>query len=78
MAEVADLRRDAMHCPRCGGRTNVLETRANRRRRRCVTCDFRYSTQEVLESEVERTADFVSRACALIVEGVNDGIIAGR
>jgi len=37
-----------MKCPACDSATHVLETRETRRRRRCLTCDHRFTTIEVL------------------------------
>ena len=42
-----------MKCPKCNGMTTVLETRdmysdvVNKRRRKCNTCGYKYSTYEI-------------------------------
>jgi transcriptional regulator NrdR family protein len=41
-----------LNCIKCGGDTKVTDTRKLIfRRRRCLSCDFRFTTQEVLVEE---------------------------
>ncbi len=45
-----------MTCPKCGGKTKVLERRKITpslflRRRRCVRCDYRFNTYEAREKD---------------------------
>jgi transposase-like protein len=59
------LRANCMECPRCGGKTTVYKTRSPKRNRKCLTCDYRYVTQEVHQSEVDRLIDMVDTALDL-------------
>ena len=47
-----------MTCPICGGKTKVLETRADtdciRRRRECIQCHLTFITIEISEDLLER------------------------
>lgn len=42
-----------MICPKCGGKVRTIETRPNpynnqnRRRKRCMKCDYRFTTYEL-------------------------------
>ena len=36
-----------MNCPECGSKTYVTDSRSPRRRRRCRSCDCRFSTVEL-------------------------------
>ena len=36
-----------MHCPECGGKTKVRETRGLIRKRTCLDCGHRFRTNEV-------------------------------
>ena len=47
-------RQDIRQCPKCGGGTKVINTRVDkeghiRRRHKCLECDYRYNTVEVME-----------------------------
>jgi hypothetical protein len=51
-----------MNCPQCGNETRCKYTRALtdgsvRRRRRCVYCEFRFSTKEAVESFISQGRD---------------------
>jgi transcriptional regulator NrdR family protein len=50
-----------MKCPKCSGRTEVLETTQKqgrtRRRRECLDCSTRFTTREVMADEVHRNAE---------------------
>ena len=53
-----------MNCPKCEGKTKVLESRLNptkrigvRRRRGCQSCGYRFTTVEIL---MEKDEDFLS------------------
>jgi len=37
-----------MNCPQCNGNTCVVDRRGVRRRRKCLTCEHRFSTVETL------------------------------
>jgi hypothetical protein len=37
-----------MNCPECNGKTAVVDRRGVKRRRKCLSCDHRFSTFEVL------------------------------
>lgn len=42
-----------MDCPHCLAETNVVETRADRRRRRvCSVCGYRFTTYELLATDL--------------------------
>jgi transcriptional regulator NrdR family protein len=48
-----------MKCPKCKGKTKVLDSRRNpsnniRRRRKCVKCSYRFSTIEILKIKKEK------------------------
>lgn len=37
----------SFHCPKCDGKTGIVETRAELRRRRCKVCGYSFRTEEV-------------------------------
>lgn len=37
-----------MNCPECDGNTKVVETRGTRRRRECLCCKTRFTTEETI------------------------------
>ena len=47
-----------MICPKCSGRTTIIETRKLndglqvRRRRKCIKCGFRFTTYEKAEEQI--------------------------
>jgi transcription elongation factor Elf1 len=60
---------NALSCPECGGRTSVVDTRANgafvRRRRQCTNCGHRMSSLEYI---VGSDSDFRSKYLAALRE----------
>lgn len=54
-----------MNCPLCKADTVVLHTDDNDRRRRCTSCDHRFTTTEVLKAELERSNRLIEEAKAL-------------
>ena len=48
-----------MICPKCSGKTKVVDTRAlagnSRRRRECLACGYRFSTEEKILDFPQRT-----------------------
>ena len=51
-----------MECPKCGGQTTVIDCRMSpdntfRRRRKCLECDGRFSTKEVLAEDYENLVE---------------------
>lgn len=52
-------------CPKCRGRSRVLDTRHNdmtdvtRRRRECIECRHRWSTREIDEKNIPHTTDSI-------------------
>lgn len=57
-----------MRCPKCGGDTNVIESRkpkdqnSVRRRRECVKCGFRYTTHEYSDFFLSKMAQMTREA----------------
>jgi len=58
-----------MLCPKCGGKSQVMDSRLSgrvagrnesniRRRRRCFSCKFRFTTREVIE-HMTRNSDVI-------------------
>lgn len=43
-----------MNCPKCNGSTKVADRRGVRRRRECLSCGHRFSTIEMLASDVPK------------------------
>ena len=43
-----------MNCPKCDGATKVVDRRSVRRRRECLVCKHRFSTVEMLASDVPK------------------------
>lgn len=55
-----------MNCPECNGTTKVVDRRGVRRRRSCDTCNYRFSTIEMLASDVPKKPELVQTDAALI------------
>jgi transcriptional regulator NrdR family protein len=52
-----------MKCLKCNGKTTVLELRSSksfgeRRRRKCIECNFRFSTMEIPFDALRRKNDY--------------------
>jgi transcriptional regulator NrdR family protein len=45
-----------MNCPDCGGASRVLETTGTRRRRECLKCRSRWTTEEVTQERAKKLA----------------------
>ena len=45
-----------MNCPDCGGASRVLETTGTRRRRECLNCRGRWTTEEVTQERAKKLA----------------------
>lgn len=43
-----------MNCPKCNGKTAVVDRRKERRRRECLACQHRFSTLEVLAESIQK------------------------
>jgi len=52
-------RADKWPCPKCRGKTTVVDSRGVHRRRECVECAHRFSTREVLiqNSRLQKIVD---------------------
>lgn len=52
-----------MNCPRCGCKVENIDTRNNgarvRRRKRCNTCGFTFTTYEVYEGDITSPKAFM-------------------
>jgi hypothetical protein len=59
-----------MECPACGGPTSVVETRRgpreNRRRRECDDCQHRFTTKELLYSDIKSTQKSLKQLATLL------------
>ena len=42
-----------LHCPECGGNTQVLESRDTYRGRRCLNCKAKFKTVETIKNDDE-------------------------
>jgi transcriptional regulator NrdR family protein len=53
---------DGVQCPRCNGESSVIDSRdgetSRRRRRKCNSCEHRYTTYEVHADDYERLQTF--------------------
>lgn len=54
-----------MNCPLCNLPSKVLTKDGDARRRECNTCGHRFTTAEVLKSELERSERIIREAQAL-------------
>jgi len=54
-----------MNCPLCQAESLVIHTDANRRRRECVRCKYRWSTLEIGEPEIRRLRRVAEAASSL-------------
>lgn len=68
-------------CPKCNGRSEVVDSRvspgkygAYRRRRVCLSCEFRYSTMEinVVEYKALLRSESLKRDLASIISDILD------
>ena len=67
-----------MICPKCGGSTKVMTTYQNennstRRRRRCMECDFRFTTRENVAPPEEQLYPYGVRIDSLSHPCYNQG-----
>jgi transcriptional regulator NrdR family protein len=46
-----------MNCPNCGGASRVLETTGTLRRRECLHCRGRWTTEEVSQERAKKLAE---------------------
>lgn len=61
-----------MRCQQCGKETEVIDSRPSptsiRRRRRCLSCDYRFTTRESSSPDDDRDADLARAVSAYVFE----------
>ena len=66
-----------MDCPKCEGKTLVLETRGTERRRQCQACSHRFSTREIIKKT--RQPDYSKikpLALSMLGQGIAKKVVA--